>query len=153
MNNWWWVQYLCGMAVMCSRKNMHLDHLFFTEIPAVFKTNVFIKKPRYFNTFLCVFLWLPSSAIHSSHWMMMKPSFLQNILQKKRLWPSLSASPWPQSCRQTQVVPNAYDSPSHWHSCQWSIQFSIQLDKNTQLRQCWSWGFTIMIPEAHYYSR
>lgn len=104
MNNWWWVQYLCGMAVMRSRKNMHLVHLFFTEIPAVFKRNVFIRKPRYFNIFfLHVFPWLPcSSAICSSHWIFRtgwwNPVCFK-IFYKERLWPSLSASPWSRSCR------------------------------------------------------
>lgn len=151
MNNWWWVQYLCGMAVMRSRKNMHSVHLFFAEIPAVFKRNVFIRKPRYFNIFfLHVFPWLPcSSAIHSSHWIFRmgwwNPVCFK-IFYKERLWPSLSASPWSQSCRRTLVVPNACDSPSHWHPCQWSRQFSTQLYKKVSPRL----GFIIMIPREHY---
>lgn len=105
----------------------------------------FNQKSRYFNIFLHVFLWLPYSlAIHSSHWIFRTndETLSFKIFYKERLWPFLFASLWPQSCRQTPVVPNANDSPSHCHSRQWSRQFSTQPYKKLQLRQCRSWtGF------------
>lgn len=134
MNNWWWVQYLCGMAVMCSGKNMHLNHLFFTEIPAVFKRNVFIRKPRYFNIFSAS-ISVTTLFICSSHRIFGTGSWnsvSSKIFYKERLLPLFPASPWPQSCRQTMVVPDAYGSLSHWHSCQWSSSSMYSCIKRSQ---------------------
>lgn len=69
---------------------MHLDHLFFTEIPAVFERNVFSRKSGYFNTFsacnslTALFLSHPQQSLDLQSRMMI-PSFLQNIFQRKTL--------------------------------------------------------------------
>lgn len=155
MNNWWWVQYLCGMAVMCSRKNTHLDHVFCTGIPTVFERNVFIRKSRYFNIFsVCTSLTAlllshPQLSWDLHNWMM-KPHFLQNMLQ--RLWPCILTFPCPESCSWMLVVPNASDSPWLGHVCQWSGKFRVQLYiyiyKNSLDSFSPGQGFIITIPGA-----